>query len=150
MSASGASVLREVTMDNSCLDDVCKQLRGSFDDVLVWKWDGRFGTALAEFPAEDKEKVLRILESFLVSRWDSVTIGEAPEIVQQIKTHFGGLMSGQLLLLSDPNQDALIYCAWWPWGNGKTISIRVGAYSKEIAAPDKPALNTAFRNWFKV
>jgi len=101
-------------------------------------------------PRRRKEKVLRILESFLVSRWDSVTIGEAPEIVQQIKTHFGGLMSGQLLLLSDPNQDALIYCAWWPWGNGKTISIRVGAYSKEIAAPDKPALNTAFRNWFKV
>jgi len=137
-------------MDNSGLDNVCKQLRGSFEDVLTWKWDGRFGTALAEFPAEDKEKVLRILESFLVSRWDSVTIGEAPEIVQQIKTHFGGLVSGQLLLLSDPNQDAMIYCAWWPWGNGKTISIRVGAYSKEIAAPDKSALITAFRNWFKV
>jgi len=143
--------LREVTTQNSGLDDVCRRLRGAFEDVVAWKWDGRFGTALAEFPAEDKEKVLRILEGFLVSRWDSATIGEAPEIVQQIKTHFGGLMPGQLLLLSDPNQDALIYCAWWPWRDGKTISIRVGPYSKEeIAAPDKSALTVAFRDWFKV
>jgi hypothetical protein len=126
----------EVTMQDFDLDNVCRRLREAFEDVLTWKWDGRFGAALAEFPAEDKEKVLRILEIFLVSRWDSVTIGEAPKSVQQIKTHFGGLMSGQLLLLSDPNQDAmilllsdpnqdaLIYCAWWPWGNGKTIQIR--------------------------
>ena len=137
-------------MDNSYLEGVCRQLRGSLEDVLTWKWDGRFETALAEFSARDKEKILKILAGFLVSRWDNTTIGEAPELVQQVKRHSGGLTSGQLLLLSDPYRDALIYCAWWPWGGGKTISIRIGIHSKEIAAADKSTLTAAFRGWFKV
>ena len=40
-------------------------------------------------------------------------------------------MAGQLLLTSAPSDGVGIYCAWWPWGNGKTISIRLGVFHEE-------------------
>ncbi|MGB2984147.1 MAG: hypothetical protein WBC63_09885 [Candidatus Bipolaricaulia bacterium] len=103
---------------------------------------------MAEFPPENKASVLEILDRYLVSRWDSLTIGEAPEAVKKVKGLLGGLMSGQLLLLSDLNVESLVYCAWWPWGNGQTISIRVGLYCEtsdgEGAQPPEEILKDAF------
>lgn len=90
---------------------ICTGLRSAFEGILDWKWDGRFGTALAEFPLEKKGSVLGILDQHLIGRWDGATIGEAPETVKKVKGHLGGLMAGQLLFLSDPNDDPLVYCA---------------------------------------
>jgi hypothetical protein len=126
------------------LHDIAEAFRG----MLEWKWDGRFGAILAEFPLESKAAVLEILDRYLVCRWDSGTIGEAPEAVKKVKGHLGGLMSGQLLLLSDLDVEPLLYCAWWPWANGQTISIRVGLYREtsdgEGARPPEEMLKATF------
>ena len=128
----------------------CAGLRSAFEGILDWKWDGRSGTALAEFPLEKKASVLGILDQHLISRWDSATIGEAPEIAQSVKRHLGGLMSGQLLFLSDPDAEPLVYCAWWPWGNGQTVSIRIGLFGATIDAKEQGALTEALKGWFGV
>ena len=107
---------------------VCRNLACVFGEALEWKWDGRFGTALAEFSSEKKADVLGALDLHLVSRWDIASIADAPEAVQALRKHLGGLMTGQLLLLSDPAAEPLVYCAWWPWGNGQRISIRIGIF----------------------
>ena len=132
------------------LAKVCTNLRSAFERILEWKWDGRFGTVLAEFPPEKKASVLGILDQSLVSRWDSATIGEAPESAKKVKEHLGGLMAGQLLLLSDPNAEPLVFCAWWPWGNGQTISIRIGLFSETTGAEEKGTLTQALKGWFGV
>ncbi len=106
--------------------------------------------ALAEFPLDKKGSVLGILDRYLVSRWDSVTIGEASETAQKVKGHLGGLMPGQLLFASDVSDDPPICCAWWPWGNGQTISIRVGLFSETADAEEKGALTEALKGWFGV
>ncbi len=129
---------------------ICTGLRSAFEGILDWKWDGRFGTALAEFPLEKKGSVLGILDQHLIGRWDGATIGEAPETVKKVKEHLGGLMAGQLLFLSDPNDDPLVYCAWWPWDNGQTISIRIGLFSETTDTEEKGALTKAFKGWFGV
>jgi len=137
-------------MENSDQSNICQQLSTGFGDLLTWKWDGRFGTLLAEFPLEKKAAVLGILDQYLVSRWDSASIADAPETVKNVKGHLGGLMAGQLLLLSDPEAEPLIYCAWWPWGNGQTISIRVGVFCSGCSDEERKKLTTVFRGWFKV
>ena len=129
---------------------ICTGLRSAFEGILDWKWDGRFGTVLAEFPLEKQASVLGILEQYLVSRWDSATICEAPEIAQDIKGHLGGLTAGQLLFLSDPGVDPLVYCAWWPWGDGQTISIRIGLLGATTDEDQKRALTEALKGWFGV
>lgn len=112
-------------------------LEEAFRRVIEWKWDSRFEAVLAEFPLEKKTSVLKILDRHLVSRWDSASIGDAPEIVKKVKAHLGGLMAGQLLLLSDPDVEPLVYCAWWPWENGQTISVRIGLHGEKLGAHGK-------------
>ncbi len=129
---------------------VFRDLADAFGEALTWKWDGRFGTVLAELPLEKKADVLVVLDQYLVSRWDSTSIADAPETVKKVKGHLGGLMAGQLLLLSDPDAEPLAYCAWWPWGNGQTISIRVGVFCTGCSDEERRGLATTIRGWFKV
>lgn len=137
-------------MQDSEQGNICQRLWEGFGDLLTWKWDPRFGTVLAEFPPEKKESVLEILDQHLVKRWDSGTIGEAPEVAQRVNRHLGGLMAGQLLLLSDPGTEPLVYCAWWPWGNGQTVSIRIGLFSATRDAEKEGAQTEALKGWFGV
>ncbi|MFC2108731.1 hypothetical protein ACFLS5_04630 [Candidatus Bipolaricaulota bacterium] len=132
------------------LEDEFRDLAEAFGGILEWKWDGRFKTALAEFPVEKKDEVLGILEQYLVSTWDSTNVKDAPDVVQEMSKCLGGLMSGQLLLLPDSRQAACIFCAWWPWGSGAKISIRIGPYSKELSDEEAAELVTIFRGWFKI
>lgn len=132
------------------LENKFRDLAEAFGDALEWKWDGRFKTALAEFPADKKDDVLGVLEQYLVSTWDSSSVKEAPDIVQQVAKNLGGLMSGQLLLLSDLNEEAFIFCAWWPWGNGTKVSIRIAPFSQDLSNEDAAELATVFRGWFKI
>jgi hypothetical protein len=129
-------------------EGLCGDLAEALVEILDWKWDGRFGTALAEFPLDKKGSVLEVLDRYLVGRWDSATIGEAPEIAQKVKGHLGGLMPGQLLFVSDVNDDSPIFCAWWPWGNGQTISIRIGVFSETTNAEEKSVLTKELKGRF--
>jgi len=130
------------------LESEIEELAVSFENVVEWQWDGRFKTPLAEFPIDRKGEILELLEKHLVSRWDAASVAEAPEVVQEILKTLGGLMSGQLLLLSDLEKPAFLFCAWWPWGNGQRISIRIGAFGDEASA--KEALTQAVRDRFGV
>ena len=135
-------------LNKSDLEAVCKEIVNALQERISWKWDSRFETALAEFGVDDKDRIHTILERYLGSAWDSSNIGNAPDIVRMINSNLGGLMLGQLLLTSDPNQDAFIFCGWWPWGDGKTISIRVAPYYKKLSDLEKAGKIQLFKVWF--
>lgn len=122
-----------------------QQLVARLDDLLNWTWDSRFETALAEFSIEQKAEVLAALEELLTCRWDSGGLADAPEVVRDLVKRLGGLMSGQLLLLSDPESLTFLFCAWWPWGNGQTISIRIGPFGKDLPEDQLAALTDRLR-----
>ena len=135
-------------LNKSDLESVCRELLSAFQGVLSWQWENRFETALAEFSVNDKDSVRAILERYLNIAWDSSSIGNAPDSVQKIASHLGGLRSGQLFFTSDPNQDAFIFGAWWPWGDGQTISIRIALSDKRLSASEMSELIKQFKGWF--
>ena len=135
-------------LNKSDLENVCRKFLSAFQGVLSWKWDSRFETVLAEFSADNKDRVRAILERYLNIAWDSSNIRKAPETVRVIESNLGGLRSGQLLFTSDPNQDALIFGAWWPWGGGETISIRVAPFDKRLPDAEMSELIQLFKGWF--
>lgn len=142
---------QKTTMHNlnkSDLENVCREFLSAFQGVLSWKWDSRFETVLAEFSADNKDRVRAILERYLSIAWDSSNIRKAPETVRVIESNLGGLRSGQLLFTSDSNQDALIFGAWWPWGGGETISIRVAPFDKRLSDAEMAELIQLFKGWF--
>jgi hypothetical protein len=44
----------------------------------------------------------------------------------------------------------LIFCAWWPWGNGKSISIRIGQCYQKLAESESDEKVDLFRKSFGV
>ena len=110
---------------------ICRNLARELEKLVSWKWDGRFSAALAEFAGADSAVIRAIVERYMPNAWDSVTVAQAPDATQEIKRLLGGLMPGQLLMCSDEDQEVIVYSAWWPWGNGQTISIRISAASLE-------------------
>jgi len=136
--------------NKSGLENDCKELLRGLQGVLAWKWDSRFETVLAEFRADKKDSMRAILERYLKTTWDSSNIDKAPDIVQMINSRLGGLRSRQLLFTSDPSRDAFIFCAWWPWGDGKTISIRIAPSYKELLDSEKAEKIQLFKGWFGI
>lgn len=134
--------------NQAAMENNIKELSSAFEGVLSWKWDDRFDTVLAEFSVTSKSGVRAILDRYLRMTWDSSNIGSAPKTIQKINMHLGKLRSEQLLFSSDPKQNAYIFCAWWPWGDGKTISIRIAPYYKKLSDSDKADKIQQLKGWF--
>ncbi len=109
----------------SVLEKLCKDNLSSSWDIFSWRWDNRFEGFMTEFSTDNEDKFRTILEIDFTKVWYDSNIGEAPDIEQVCNDTFGGLQSGQLLFTTDPNQDVFICGAWWPWGDGDTISLRI-------------------------
>ena len=119
-------------VDKSDVEPLAQEILRAFQGFLSWRWDGRFETVLAEFGIDNRDYVRTILERHLSMTWDDSNIATAPDVVLIVNIRVARLRSGQLLFTSDPSPGALIFCAWWPWGDGKTISIRVAPFYKKL------------------
>jgi hypothetical protein len=122
-------------MNMSEFENIYREISNAFQGVLSWKWDNRFEAVLGEFNVNNIDSVREVLERYLSNVLDSSNIDKAPDAVNRAINNFGGLMQGQMFFTSDINRDTFIFCAWWPWGNGATISIRIAPYCNK---PDDP------------
>ena len=126
--------------NQSGIEAICKKLFEKFHGILSWKWDDRLDCFLADFDVAKRGDILDILGKFLPIVWNSEDISSAPQIIQKLNKYLGGLRPTQLLFSSDPSHDSFVFCAWWPWGNGLTISIRVATISKNITQEEEDKL----------
>ncbi len=116
-----------MNMNKSDLKNKCQELLNEFDGVLSWKWDSRFNALLAEFPIGKQEEIRTILERHHNLEWDQISIRSAPEKIKIATGDLGDLRANQLLFTSDPENDVFIFTAWWPWGNGEVVSVRIAS-----------------------
>ena len=137
-------------LKNTELERISREMADAFQGIVSWNWDDRFKTVLTAFSAEESDRIRAILERYLTATWDSKSIGTTPEIVQTVGEHLGGLMAGQLLFTSAPDDDAILFCAWWPWGNGNTVSIRLAPFDSRLSDEQREAHLEQFKGWFGV
>ncbi len=123
-------------ISNSLSEHDCTKLLEELQSSFSWEWDSRFKTVLAQISIKEKDVVEKTLVNYLGTAWDSVTLKKAPESEQRILVRLGGMMSGQLFYAAGLPENRIIFCAWWPWGNGQTISIRVGTNLEDSALLD--------------
>ena len=128
--------------------EVCRDISSRLVGIVDWKWDERFELILGEFPSERKEDVQKVLDGIFIEKWGSSEIGKAPEYVKEIGRFFGGVFSGQYILISAEINQVRLFCAWWPWGNGLTISIRISVLSE--AGNDDSYIAENLRNCFGI
>jgi hypothetical protein len=136
-------------LNKSDLKVACGELLADFDGVLSWKWDKNFGAFMAEFSAESQDEVRSILERHFSQEWDIKSIRKAPDIVKTGAGEFGDIRSGQLLFTSGPEGNVLILAAWWPWGDGEVVSLRIASPAKESPDSEKTGIFQRFKGLFE-
>jgi hypothetical protein len=102
-----------------------KQVRTSWP-AHGWSWDTRLTCAASSFDVDHSAKARAAAATMLTTEWTSATIPQAPSAVRVVAERSGGLRAGQLLFVSTSVDAGFAYGLWWPWGNQKTISMRIG------------------------
>ena len=132
------------------LEVFCLEFVGALKHLLKWRWDERYQVALAEFGVEHEETVLSVLEKYLKSLWDNTSINAAPLSIKNVVAEMGGLKTGQLLFTSDSIDGTFVYCMLWPWGNQKTISIRISPWYHQATDEENQQKIEQVRTWFGI
>lgn len=111
--------------------DICLEVKKTFSDK-AWDFDSRFNSLLIVFDQQWVDPMKRSLDSEFSKRWDSASIKKASKSIKKLVKSIYGIEHGQFIY-SDENEDhdLALYAAWWPWGSGDTISLRISIYSPE-------------------
>ena len=128
------------------IEKICSKIYSECNSLVTWNWDDRFQAVLSEFPADQEEEVISVLEKYFEACWDEETIVYAPGKVRSVAKDLGNVRQGQRLFSSDPDQDALLLGAIWPWKNGEKISLRmlvdVAAIDMGMEAPASDSIQS--------
>jgi hypothetical protein len=105
---------------------VCgKSVIDALSPMVKWKYDDFHNVMLAEFSVDKEEQVMITLQQVLPVSWDAKTINKAPDEVKHYAGIFSKLIKKQKLFSIGTEQHPQFMVAWWPWGHGATVSIRL-------------------------
>lgn len=104
-----------------------------------WSWDSRFSCVASSFDMDVADRAREAVMHAFPAMWTDRTFAEAPPALREVGERTGGVRGGQLLYSCTPSHNVYAYGLWWPWGDGRTISLRVGLegtidYSTKLAA----------------
>jgi hypothetical protein len=109
-----------------------------------WSWDDRQSCVASSFSVEVEAEARKAANLALPQEWTSRTIGRAPPPVRDLAERTGGLREGQLLLSGLAVGAAFAYGLWWPWGDGMSVSARVGLGGSGVTAEVLQQLRDTF------
>lgn len=130
------------------LQSVCETLKK--ECTCQWEWDAYMGAALSAFEKPAFSEMRSLLEQALPLQWTDQTIVDAPKRVQELAESLGGLRTGQALFVSDPVQNPMLFAAWWPWGGGDKVSVRVSMVEQDESSAQETPLHQTIQEWFGV
>jgi hypothetical protein len=91
-----------------------------------WSWDSRLSCIASSFGTDVEALARTIALAAFPSEWTSRTLPTAPPNVQDLAERCGGLRTGQGLFSGLGVGRVFAYGLWWPWGDGVSISLRIG------------------------
>ena len=109
--------------ENICLQG--KKVIDALSPLVKWKYDEFHKVMLAEFSADKEQQVMFALQSVLPVSWDAKSVKKAPKQGKHYAGSFAKLVKNQKLFAENNMSHSNIMAAWWPWGHGATISVRV-------------------------
>lgn len=130
------------------IEECCRGLIEETRHLLNWEWDENLRAMLAVVHVSDAREVADNLDRFFHSRWTHLDVYKAPPSIRRISRLLDGIRKSQFLFVTRPEEPFMAYGAWWPWGDGVTISIRVGLVLNGISDHDADLLTEEFIGWF--
>lgn len=139
--------MSEASVEVNELESKVRELAATNPDLLKWSWDDRFLMMLAVVEKGEEPEVRDVVRQHFPHTFTA----DQPDLsrsVNDVIAGLGGLRSGQRLFVSSPNEDPMVFGAWWPWRGNQKISLRLGVWSARMQGPERRDLGRSFRDWF--
>lgn len=104
-----------------------EKVRGQVPSSYTWERDDRMNAWLVVINMNDSEQIKGSIAGLFGNTWDSSSLDKASKPEKAAAKSFGGIQKGQLLF-TVLEGDSVFFGAWWPWGDGTKVSLRVGRF----------------------
>ena len=126
---------------------ICSKVKSVLPGSSVWELDDRFNTVVAAFERNSSEIIFSALKASFSQEWSKKTVRKAPAHIKSIADSISGIETGQIVFTTNGGADPVLFAAWWPWGDGINISLRIGVSDSSLNEEDK---KNHLAEWFEL
>jgi hypothetical protein len=109
-----------------------------------WTYDRRLKCVASSIPMNLEPAARAAMAGLLPTSFSAQTLASAPEGVRKLAEGCGGVRSSQLLFWGGEAGAPGAFGLWWPWGDGTTVSLRVGLHDVDLPKERYPRLRDIF------
>jgi hypothetical protein len=109
-----------------------------------WTYDRRLKCVASSIPMNLETGARAAMAEVLPTSYGAQTLASAPEGVRKVAEGCGGVRSSQLLFWGGGEAAAGAFGLWWPWGDGTTVSLRIGLHDVDLPKERYPKLRDIF------
>jgi hypothetical protein len=120
-----------------------ERLKGKWP-AADWSYDRRLRCVASSFPTSLEAAARAAMAEVLPTSWTAQTLAGAPEGVRKVAETCGGVRSSQQLFWGGAPDAPGAFGLWWPWGDGTTVSLRIGLHDLDQPKERYPRLRDIF------
>jgi hypothetical protein len=109
-----------------------------------WSYDRRLRCVASSIPLAGAAAARAAFADVFPTSWSTATLTTAPASVQALAETCGGLRASQELLWGGDADGAGAFGLWWPWGDGTTVTLRIGLHGLDQPKVRYPRLRDVF------
>ena len=109
-----------------------------------WMYDRRLKCVASSIPLTRQDDARAAMAEVLPTSYSVDTLTSASEGVRALVEKCGGLRAAQLLFWGGPDDAPGAFGLWWPWGDGTTVSLRIGLHDVDVPKERYPRLRDVF------
>ena len=109
-----------------------------------WSYDRRLRCVASSIPVAGAAAARAAFAEVFPTSCSSGKLASAPASVQTLAESCGGLRAAQELLWGGDADGAGAFGLWWPWGDGTTVTLRVGLHGLDQPKVRYPRLRDLF------
>jgi hypothetical protein len=109
-----------------------------------WTYDRRLRCVASSIPLTEEPVARAVIRDMFPTIWTATTLADAPEGVRTLATGCGGVRASQQLLWNGAADGPGAFGLWWPWGDGTTVTLRVGLHNLDLPKVRYPRLRDIF------
>ena len=110
----------------------------------TWTYDRRLKCVASSIPIAREPDARAAMVEALPTSWSADTLPSAPAGVRALAETCGGLRASQLLFWGGAADEPGVFGLWWPWGDGTTVSLRIGLHDVDLPKQRYPRLRDVF------
>jgi hypothetical protein len=109
-----------------------------------WNYDRRLRCVASSIPLAREADARAAMAEVLPVSFSADTLAGASEGQRALVEKCGGLRATQLLCWGGGDDAPGAFGLWWPWGDGTTVSLRIGLHDVDIPKERYPRLRDVF------